>query len=149
MKTTKAVITADARSQRTLPIQTLVDRDGAQKSVLCIIVEEALRAGIEDICVVVCPGDEGAYREAAGDHAGRLHFVEQAHPLGYGHAVYCARDFVGDESFLHMVGDHIYISGGDKGCAQQFVEMARTHSCAVSGVQPTRENLLPYFGAVG
>ena len=43
----------------------LVDCDGKHKSVLQIIVEEALRAGVEDVCVVVHPGDEGAYRQAA------------------------------------------------------------------------------------
>jgi UTP--glucose-1-phosphate uridylyltransferase len=149
VKTTKAVITAAARNQRTLPLQTLVDRDGLQKSVLCIIIEETLRAGIEDICVVVCPGDEPAYREAAGDHAGRLRFVSQENPLGYGHAIYCAREFVCDEPFLHMIGDHVYISSAAKGCAQQLVEVAEAQACAVSGVQSTRESLLPYFGAVG
>ena len=69
MKISKAVITAAGRNQRTLPLQTLVDRDGVQKSVLAIIVEEVLRAGIEEICVVVCPGDEAAYAAAAGEHA--------------------------------------------------------------------------------
>ena len=53
-----------------LPLQTLVDRDGETKSVLGVLVEEARRAGIEDICVVVHPGDEEAYRAAAGG-AGR------------------------------------------------------------------------------
>ncbi len=149
MNITKAVITAAARNQRTLPLQTLVDRDGDQKSVLRIIVEEALRAGIQDMCVVVAPGDEAAYRQAAGDHTAGLRFVVQEAPLGYGHAINCAREFVADEPFLHMVGDHIYLSDDPRGCAQQLVEVARTHACAVSGVQPTRENLLPYFGAVG
>ena len=65
MKITKAVITAASRFQRTLPLQTLVDRDGRQKSVLQIIVEEALGAGVQEICVVVCAGDETAYRQAA------------------------------------------------------------------------------------
>jgi len=149
MKITKAVITAAARNQRTLPLQTLVDRDGDQKPLLNIIVEEAIGAGIEDICVVVAPGDEDAYRQAAGGHAGRLSFIAQNEPRGYGHAVSCAREFVGEESFLHMIGDHVYISGNTKSCAEQIIEVARRESCAVSGVQPTRENLLPYFGAVG
>ncbi len=149
MRTRKAVITAAARGQRQLPLQTLVDRDGLQKSVLSILVEESLRAGIEEICVVVCPGDETAYGEAVGDHAGRLRFVPQAEPRGYGDAVYCAREFVGDEPFLHLVGDHIFVAGSDQSCAQQLVAVAQAHDCAVSGVQPTRENLLPYFGAVG
>ena len=149
MNVTKAVITAAARNQRTLPLQTLVDRDGEQKSVLSIIIGEALGAGIEEICVVVSPGDETAYRAAAGGHAHTLHFVPQTAPLGYGHAVYCARDFVGDEPFLHMVGDHVYISDDARGCARQLVEVAQAQGCSVSGVQPTRENLLPYFGSVG
>jgi UTP--glucose-1-phosphate uridylyltransferase len=149
MKITKAVITAAARSQRTLPLQTLVDRDGMQKPVLNIIVEEALDSGVESIAVVVCTGDETAYRQAAGQHADKLHFVAQKESLGYGHAIYCARDFVGDEPFLHMVGDHVYTSDSNRGCARQLVEVASEYSCSVSGVQPTRENLLPLFGAVG
>lgn len=148
MKTTKAVITAAARNQRTLPLQTLVDRDGATKTVLGIVMEEAIHAGIEEICVVVCPGDEDAYRSAAGDDAGRLRFVAQNEPRGYGHAVWCAREFVGDAAFLHMVGDHIYVDNAATSCAQQLVEMAEAQGCAVSAVQPTRENLLPYFGTV-
>ena len=149
VKITKAVITAAARNQRTLPLQTLVDRDGDQKSVLEIIIEEAVWAGIEEICVVVAPGDEAAYAQAAGTAGHRLTFVAQAAPLGYGHAVFCAREFVGGAAFLHMVGDHVYLSDNDKGCAQQLVEVAEAQACSVSGVQPTRENLLPLFGAVG
>jgi UTP-glucose-1-phosphate uridylyltransferase len=149
VKITKAVITAAAKNQRNLPLQTLVDRDGASKSVLQIIVEESLRAGIEDICIIVAPGDEDAYAQAVGAGGGNLRFLVQPEPLGYGHAVYCARDFVAAEPFLHMVGDHVYISSEGRGCASQLVEMAQTSSCSVSAVQPTRESLLPLFGAVG
>lgn len=149
MKTTRAVITAAARNQRTLPLQRLVDRDGTAKSVLQILVEEALDAGIESICVVVCPGDEAAYRDAAGTHAERLEFAAQSDPRGYGHAIWTAKQFVGDEPFLHMVGDHIYIRANEQSSARQIVREAETHDCAVSGVQPTRENQLNLFGAVG
>ncbi len=149
MKITKAVITAAGPGQHTLPMQTLIDRDGAEKSVLGIIIEEALRAGVEDICVVVRPGDDAAYRDVAGDHAGRLHFVAQERPLGYGHAVHCAADFVGSDAFLHLVGDHLCVSRTEKDCAQKLVEVAEAESCAVSSVQATRESLLPYYGAVG
>ena len=82
MKIRKAVITAAGRSQRSLPLQTLIDRDGVEKPVLRIIVEEALRAGVEEIAIVVSPGDEIAYARVAGDHAGRLRFVQQPEPLG-------------------------------------------------------------------
>lgn len=149
MKIRKAVVTAAARGQRTLPLQSLIDRDGVEKSVLCIIVEEVLRAEVEEICIVVFPGDEDAYAEVAGDYAGRLHFVHQPEPLGYGHAVYCARDFVGQAPFLHLVGDHLYVSRATEGCAEDLVRVAEAEACAVSAVQATRENLLPYYGIVG
>ncbi len=149
MKIRKAVITAAGPSQRSLPLQTLADRDGVEKPVLRIIVEEALRAGVEEIAIVVAPGDETAYARVAGDHAGRLCFVPQPEPLGYGHAVLCARGFVSRDPFLHLVGDHLYISRTEKSCAQQLVEVAEAHACAVSAVQATRENLLPHYGAAG
>ena len=149
MNINKAVITAAGKGQRTLPLQSLIDRDGTEKSLLQIVIEEALRGGIEDVCVVVRPGDEKGYAEVAGDHAGRLHFVHQPEPLGYGHAVYCAKDFVGQDPFLHLVSDHLYISRETRGCAAQLIEIAQRESCSVSAVHATRENLLPYFGTVG
>lgn len=149
MKVKKAVITAAGRRQRTLPLQTLIDRDSVEKSVLNILIDEVVRAGIQEICVVVRPGDESAYAEVAGDHAGRLSFVPQTESLGYGHAIYCARHFTGDDPFLHLVGDHLYVSRGEKSCAQQLVEVAEAHACTVSAVQATRESLLPYYGTVG
>jgi UTP--glucose-1-phosphate uridylyltransferase len=112
-------------------------------------VEEALGAGVEEICVVVAPGDEVAYAAAAGDHARRLAFVAQERPLGYGHAVLCARPFVGDAPFLLLVGDHLYISSGAQSCAYQLVQAAAEEACAVSAVQPSRESLLPFYGTVG
>jgi UTP--glucose-1-phosphate uridylyltransferase len=149
MKVRKAVITAAGRAQRALPLQTLVDRDGSQKSSLRVILDEALSTGVEEICVVVNPGDQTAYREAAGDAAGRLHFAEQPVPRGYGHALYCAKKFVGSDPFLHLVSDHLYISRVKDRCAQQLVKAAEANDCAVSGVQPTRENVLTYYGTVG
>lgn len=149
MRITKAVITAAGRTQRTLPLQTLIDRDGTEKALLGILIEEALSAGIEEIAIVVAPGDELPYREVAGDHAGRLHFIPQKEPRGYGHAIYCARDFTGDAPFLHLVGDHLYVSGNAQSCAQQLVAVAAAENCAVSAVQATRESLLPYYGTIG
>jgi len=145
----KAVITAAGQSQRTLPLQTLVDRDGTPKTALTIIVEEVLQAGIEDLCVVVCPGDDVAYARAAGGHSRRLTFVEQHQPLGYGHAVWSAHEFVGGKPFLLLVGDHLYVSGKPQRCARQLVEVAAAEDCAVSAVQATHESKLPYYGTVG
>lgn len=146
---TRAVITAAGPGQRTLPLQRMVDRDGTPKSVLRIMLEEALRAGVDEICVVIYPGDAEPYAAAAGEHAGRLRFVEQPAPRGYGHALACARACVGDAPFLHLVGDHLWISHGPRGCAEQLVAVARAEGCTVSAVQPSRESLLPYYGVVG
>jgi UTP--glucose-1-phosphate uridylyltransferase len=145
----QAVITAASQLQRTLPLQTLVDRDGTPKTALAIVVEEILQAGIEDVCVVVCPGDQTAYAHAAGNHHRRLAFVEQHRPLGYGHAVWCAHEFVGAKPFLLLVGDHLYVSGKPERCARQLVEVAAREHCAVSAVQATHESKLPYYGTVG
>ena len=60
MKVRKGVITAAGRGQRALPLQTLVDRDGSQKSSLRVILDEALSTGVEEVCVVVNPGDQAA-----------------------------------------------------------------------------------------
>jgi UTP--glucose-1-phosphate uridylyltransferase len=145
----KAIITAAGKSQRTLPLQTLVDRDGQTKTALRILVEEVLAAGIEEICVVVCPGDQAAYAAAAAGSEGRLHFVEQTAPLGYGHGVFCAREFSDKQPFLLLVGDHLYVSGAKNRCAQQLVEIAAMENAAVSAVQATHESKLPFYGAVG
>jgi len=149
MKLRKAVITAAGKNQRALPLQTLVDRDGSQKSCLRIIIDEALSTGVEEICIVVNPGDQRAYADAAGDAAGRLSFAEQSQPRGYGHALYCARKFVGADPFLHLVSDHLYLSRHTARCAQQLAAVAEQHQCAVSAVQPTRENMLTYYGTIG
>jgi UTP--glucose-1-phosphate uridylyltransferase len=149
MRIRKAVITAAARGQHLLPLQTLVDRDGIQKYALRIILEEAISSGVEDICLVVRPGDQSAYTAAAGDLASRLEFVEQTQPRGYGHALHCAKSFVGSDPFLHLVSDHLYVSRESIRCARQLVQIAETEDCSVSGVQSTRESVLTEYGAIG
>jgi UTP--glucose-1-phosphate uridylyltransferase len=149
MRIRKAVITAAGRNQRALPLQTLIDRDGIEKPVLRIIVEEALLAQVDEICIVVSPGDESAYAQAAGVKGSSIRFIEQPHPLGYGNSVFCAREFAGQDPFLHLVGDHLYVHSDGGSCARPLVQVAESQSCSVSLVQPTRENLLPNFGAVG
>lgn len=149
MPISKAVITAAGRRQRTLPLQVLIDRDGVEKSVLNILLDEVVAAGVETVCLVVGPGEDRPYVQVAGPHAGRLEFVHQEEPLGHGHAVYCAREFVGRDPFLHLVGDHLYVSHAVDNCAQALVALAEAEACTVSAVQATRESLLPYYGAIG
>ncbi|WCJ59886.1 sugar phosphate nucleotidyltransferase [Fontisphaera persica] len=149
MEIKRAVITAAGRHQSTLPLQTLVDRHGQARTALAILLEEIAQAGISEVAVVVPPGAQSAFTAAAGSDGRRLTFVEQTEPLGYGHAVWCARSFTSNQPFLLLVGDHLYVSGQPQSCAQQLVEIAAAENCSVSAVQPTHESKLPYYGAVG
>ncbi len=123
----------------------LVDRDGLTKPVLQIIAEEALESGIEEIGVIAAPGDETVYRRYFRQYAAnlrssfkdlawaeeqarrldeleqRLRFALQPEPEGYGHAVWCARKFVGEEPFLLLLGDHLYISERDPAVRWQLL----------------------------
>jgi UTP--glucose-1-phosphate uridylyltransferase len=142
MKVRKAVITAAGRGTRQYPATSivqkellpLVDTDGLTKPVLQIIIEEAMDAGIEEVCIVVSPGDEEQFRQyfrgltkemlpafAGKDWALKaserlaqiekaLSFVTQHTPEGYGHAVYQTKNFVGNEHFLLLLGDHSYVA---------------------------------------
>ncbi len=149
MEIKQALITAAGSAQRHLPLQTLVDRDGIPKTALQILIEEVLEAGIESIVVVVAPGDAPAFTKSAGAFASRLTFIEQAQSLGYGHAVWSAREPLAGEPFLLLVGDHLYLSSTSQRCAKQLVTVAKAHKCAVSAVQSTHESKLPLYGAVG
>ncbi|HEX4054491.1 MAG TPA: sugar phosphate nucleotidyltransferase [Tepidisphaeraceae bacterium] len=151
----------------------LVDRDGLTKPVIQIIGEEAIDSGIEEICIVTQPGEEKQYREyfrrlddnmvkafhgkdwalleseKLGAFGERLHFAEQDAPEGFGHAVYQAKNFVGDEPFLLLLGDHVYISDIKDRCARQLVSVYEKQALdAVTGVQPTLERLLHLYGVI-
>lgn len=175
MQVRKAVITAAGRGSRQqgageiMPaaMNLVVDRDGVVKPVLQVIAEEALASGIEQIGVIAAPRDEEIFRRAfqpgprpsapaagAGEDRDwqalgrRLHFIVQSEPLGYGHAVWCARSFVGSEPFLLLVSDHLYVSGEERRCARQVLDLAAQEGCSVAAVQATREHLIHRFGTV-
>ncbi len=149
MNVKKALITAAGPDQRKLPIQTLIDRDGKRKSVLEILIKEILSANITEICIVVHPKDEEAYSQLLGEFAHYVTFAYQENSYGYGHAIYCAKDFLKNEPFLHLVGDHLYVHKSDIPCAKELVDFANKHECAVSLIQATRESLISNFGVVG
>ncbi|MFC7337598.1 sugar phosphate nucleotidyltransferase [Haloferula chungangensis] len=149
MKLTKAVITAASPDHRSLPIQTLVDRDGVSRSVLEILLREIHSTGIEDVCLVIHPGDEAAFRRAIADTPVRLTFIAQEERLGYGHALSLAADFIKGEPFFHAVGDHLFISSDAKrSCAQQLIELATLEDCSMSAVQSTRETEIQHYGTI-
>ena len=153
----------------------LVDRDGLTKPVIQIIGEEAIDSGIEQICIITQPGEQQQYRdyfhrmdndtvrafrgkdwailasEKLGAFGERLSFAEQHAPDGFGHAVYQAREFVGDEPFLLLLGDHVYVSDTVQRCARQLIDVYDAHPGldSVTAVQPTVERLLHLYGVIG
>ena len=149
MKVKKAVITAAGPDQRALPLQTLINGNGDEKSVLAILIEQALTGSVDEACVIVWPGDEERYAQAIGPHTGHVRFLPQDRALGYGYAVYSAREFTAGEPFLHLVGDHLYLGSSAGSCASELLDVAQAQSCSVSAVQATRESLLPRYGTIG
>ena len=149
MNVRKAVITAAGVHQRALPLQVLIDRDGIEKPILRILLEEVFAAPIEETCLIVAPGDRAAYARAAGDLAQRVQFIEQPSPAGYADAILRARPFTGDDPFLHLVGDHVYLGGPSGRPACRLVSLAERENCAVSSVQPAREHQIGHYGVVG
>jgi UTP--glucose-1-phosphate uridylyltransferase len=148
-RVTKALITAAGPAQRRLPLQNLTDRDGAQKPALALLLDEMLAAGIEQVGLVHARGDRAAYEAVLAPYAAKLTFLEQPAPLGYGHAVLCGREFVGNQPFLLQVSDHLYVSHAAKSCTRQLLDLAEAENCAVSAVQPTHESQLQYYGTIG
>ncbi len=149
----------------------LVDVDGYTKPTLQIIVEEALASGIEEVCIVANPGNVDAIKshfrgltpqqrtsfvnkpwglqlsDRLEDIQSRLTFVIQKTQEGYGHAVFQARDFVGDEPFLMLLGDHIYLSGSTR-CAQQVAEQYEILGDPISSVSAVPEDIVHRYGIV-
>lgn len=144
----KALITAAGPQQRRLPLQSLTDRDGATKPALAIILDEMIAAGIEQVGLLLSPGDRPAYEALLTAYAKNLVYLEQPRPNGYGDAVLCGRDFVNDEPFLLQVSDHLYVSRSAHSCTAQLLEIAENEACSISAVQATHESLLRFYGTV-
>ena len=161
---------SDTIQKAMLPV---IDIDGSHKPVIQIIAEEAFSSGIEEICIICAPGDGQRYINAftslrdnltrsfanvdwAKAQANKINhlldnvkFVEQKEPLGYGHAVYCAKDFINNEPFLLLLGDYLYISNvAQKRCAAQLIELASSEECSVSAVNPTIEHQITRYGTL-
>jgi len=149
----------------------IVDRDGIAKPAILVIVEEALDAGIEEVIIVVQKSDLEDFRflfneqisienynklpPQSQEYSRRLlemgrhvTFVIQTAQEGFGHAVYCAREAVGDEPFLLMLGDHIYRSGSETTCAGQLLEAYQRHGQSLVGLRRTPEDQIGSFGTV-
>jgi UTP-glucose-1-phosphate uridylyltransferase/mevalonate kinase len=149
----------------------IIDRDGIAKPAILHIVEEALNAGIEEIIIIVQEHDLDSfqsffnvqitienfnklprrfqqYAQQIIDMGRKVTFVTQEMQEGFGHAVYCAKDAVGNEPFLLMLGDHIYRSRGENSCAQQLIEAFNKHRISILGLRLTDEEQIENFGTV-
>ncbi len=173
----KAVVPAAGFGTRMFPaskavkkeLAPIVDRDGLAKPVVQVVVEEAVRAGIEEIALVIQPGDrplfEAFFRSPLSpqhynglptdlrEHARylrtlgrRVTFVFQEEPEGFGDAVLRAREWVGGEPFLLMLGDHVYRSDADEPCAAQVVSAHEGTGGSVLGLCVTPEEEVSNFG---
>jgi UTP-glucose-1-phosphate uridylyltransferase/mevalonate kinase len=149
----------------------VIDRDGIAKPAILIIVEEALEAGIEEVIIIVQKNDLADFRTLFNEQISienynklppqfqeysrrlleigrRVTFVVQTAQEGFGHAVYCAREAVGSEPFLLMLGDHIYRSEGDASCSRQLLEAYQRHGQSLVGMRRTPEDQIGSFGTV-
>lgn len=176
----KAVIPAAGFGTRLFPASKVmkkelfpvIDRDGRIKPVILSIVEEAVRAGIEEVCIVVQAEDRDLFEEFFGtpppiEHYNKLSKESQAYNAyllelgrrvtlvsqevqeGFGHAVYCAREWVGGEPFLLLLGDHLYASDTETPCARQILDVYDRAATSVVGLKTAPGSDVHRFGCVG
>jgi UTP-glucose-1-phosphate uridylyltransferase len=149
----------------------IIDRDGIAKPAILLIVEEALEAGLEEVIIIVqehdlddfesffntqitienynkLPRHFQEYSQHILEIGRRVTFVTQTNQEGFGHAVFCAREAIGDEPFLLMLGDHLYRSTGAESCAQQLLDAYQQHGLSVLGLRKTAEGQIANFGTV-
>ena len=175
----KAVIPAAGFGTRLFPASKaikkelfpIIDQSGKPKPVIMAIVEEAINAGIEEVCLVVQDRDrelferffktpplienfnklsqeDQEYSQYLMDLGQRITFVTQDVQEGFGHAVFCAREWVNGEPFLLMLGDHLYTSDNQVSCARQILEVYERVEHSVVGLQATPSDQIHNFGCV-
>jgi UTP-glucose-1-phosphate uridylyltransferase/mevalonate kinase len=149
----------------------IVNQDGIAKPAILYIVEEALDAGIEEVIIIVqehdldefesffnvqipienynkLPRHFQEYAHRILDIGRRVKFVVQDRQEGFGHAVFCTREAVGNEPFLLMLGDHLYRSTISQNCAQQLLEAYNQYGISILGLRQTPESEIASFGAI-
>jgi UTP--glucose-1-phosphate uridylyltransferase len=168
----KAIIPAAGLGTRFLPATKAMPKEMlpiVDKPTIQYIVEEAIEAGIEDIIIVTGKGKRAI--EDHFDHAFELeqnliekgkfdllekvkqsskladiHYIRQKEPKGLGHAVYCARKFIGDEPFAVLLGDDIVKA--PKPCLKQLIEQYEKTGSSIIGVQEVPEEQTSRYGII-
>jgi UTP--glucose-1-phosphate uridylyltransferase len=170
-KVRKAIIPAAGLGTRFLPATKAMPKEMlpiVDKPTIQYIVEEAVQAGIEDIIIVTGKGkraiedhfdnnfeletnlmNKGKYdllekvkKPASVD----IHYIRQKEPLGLGHAVWCARKFIGDEPFAVLLGDDIVQA--EVPAIRQLIEQYEETGSSVVGVQKVPDSETHRYGIV-
>lgn len=172
MKIRKAIIPAAGLGTRFLPATKAMPKEMlpiVNKPTIQYIVEEAVESGIEDIIIVTGKGKraiedhfdtsfelEYNLREKGkmsllaevqkASNMADIHYIRQKEPKGLGHAIWCARAFIGHEPFAVLLGDDIVRA--DKPCLQQLIEVYERYEVSVIGVQTVRDEEVSRYGIV-
>jgi len=157
-----------ATKRELLPV---IDRHGVAKPAILTVIEEVVASGIEQVCLIVQPDDERFFEELLHrplkieqlnrlpqphrdyesrlmDIGRRVTLVRQEVQEGFGHAVWCARRWVGNEPFLLMLGDHVYASDTPTPCARQLLDAYEAHGTSLVALRRTPEHLVTHYGTV-
>lgn len=150
----------------------IIDQDGRAKPIILGIVEEAISGGIEEVGIVVQECDRNLfhdllksppkaelwnklssenkeyseYLKTIGD---RITILTQTEQEGFGHAVFCSREWVGDQPFLLLLGDHVYTSHSESSCAAQIVDIYQQQETSVIGITMMNADVIHKAGCVG
>ncbi|MCM3731609.1 UTP--glucose-1-phosphate uridylyltransferase GalU [Fictibacillus nanhaiensis] len=171
-KVRKAIIPAAGLGTRFLPATKAMPKEMlpiVDKPTIQYIVEEAIESGIEDIIIVTGKGKRAI--EDHFDHAFELeqnlfekgkfdllekvkqsskladiHYIRQKEPKGLGHAVNCAKKFIGDEPFAVLLGDDIVQA--EKPCLKQLIEKYEETTASIIGVQQVPEDQTHRYGII-
>lgn len=172
MKVKKAIIPAAGLGTRFLPATKAMPKEMlpiVDKPTIQYIVEEAIESGIEDIIIVTGKG-----KRAIEDHFDNsfeleqnlinkgkfdllsevqksskmvdIHYIRQKEPKGLGHAIWCARKFIGDEPFAVLLGDDIVRA--EKPCLKQMIDQYNRYKASILGVQTVNEEDVSRYGIV-
>ena len=144
--------------------------DGMVRPVILILLEELVKSGIEEICLVLGSEEERQQyadyfeRPLSDEHlrklspeaqemethildiGKRLHYVYQHEKRGFGHAVYQAAQFAGNEPVMLLLGDTIYRSESNKPCALQMVEEYERYNALMVSIHPVPLAEVSHYG---
>ncbi|ELK48572.1 UTP--glucose-1-phosphate uridylyltransferase GalU [Halobacillus sp. BAB-2008] len=168
----KAIIPAAGLGTRFLPATKALPKEMlpiVDKPTIQYIVEEAVASGIEDILIVTGKGkraieDHFDYAFELEDNLVQkekyemlravreisdmvdIHYIRQKEPKGLGHAVWCARKFIGNEPFAVLLGDDIV--QGNRPCLSQLIDQYKQTGSSVIGVQSVEEEETSRYGII-